>query len=244
MPTSTDMKPLLSLLALTLAGCIAAPRMETPAADASAPAGAVAPMPRTLGADDATRKTTELLAAVGANKLDGLKPMDHSKMGGGGMEGMDHSKMPGMKSGGGMEGMDHSKMPGMKGESAADQTKPQDAANMPGMDHSKMPGMKPGAPPAKDAAMPPADAAATVEEMKKTADEMKKASDEMKAKSDALQKSRGAKPGATPAGGGYVCPMHPTVKSDQADICPKCGMKLEKKATPTTGGAMHENHKP
>ncbi|MEO7318708.1 MAG: hypothetical protein ABIZ56_06945 [Chthoniobacteraceae bacterium] len=215
MPTSTDMKPLLSLFALALAGCIATPRVETPAADASAPAGAVAPMPRTLGADDSTRKTTELLAAAGANKLDGLKPMDHSKMSGGGMEGMDHSKMPGMKGGGdmqgmdhskmpgmkssGMKGMDHSKMPGMKDQPRADQTKLGSMEKMPGMDHSKMPGMKPGAAPAKGEPAPPADAAATAEEMKKTADEMKKASDEMKAKSDALQKSRGAKPGATPA---------------------------------------------
>ena len=201
----------LLLLALAFAGCAVGPRLDTPAADPDASAAIGAPMPRTLAEDDTTRKTTELLAAVGADKLNGLKPMkmdgmegmDHSKMSGmkgsGDMQGMDHSKMPGMKSGGGMEGMDHSKMPGMKAQPAADQTKPQDAANMPGMDHSKMPGMKPGAPPAKDAATPPADAAATAEEMKRTADEMKKASDEMKAKSDALQKSRGTKPGATPA---------------------------------------------
>ena len=209
MPTSINMKVCaLSLLALAFAGCAAGPRVDTPAADPAAPAAPGAPMPRTLGTDATTRKTDEMLAAVGADKLEGLKPMmmdgmDHSKMPGmkvsGDMQGMDHSKMPGMKSGGGMEGMDHSKMPGMKGQPAVDQTKPQDAANMPGMDHSKMPGMKPGAPPAKDAATPPADAAATAEEMKKTADEMKKASDEMKAKSDALQKSRGTKPGATPA---------------------------------------------
>ena len=175
--TSISMKAFaFSLLALAFAGCAAGPRFDTPAADPAAPAAIVPPMPRTLAADDSTRKTAELLAAVGADKLDGLKPM----------------KMDGM------EGMDHSKMPGMKGQQAADQTKPQ-RTEMPGMDHSKMPGMKPGAPPAKDAATPPADAVATAEEMKKTADEMKKTSDALKAKSDALQKNRGAKPAATPA---------------------------------------------
>ncbi len=166
-----------SLLALAFAGCAGGPRLDTPAADPSAPAASGAPMPRTLGADATTRKTTELLAAVGADKLDGLKPM----------------KMDGM------EGMDHSKMPGMQGKPGADQTKPQGSGNMPGMDHSKMPGMKPGATVAKDPAAPPADAAATAAEMKKTADEMKRAADEMKAKSDAMKKNRGAKPGATSA---------------------------------------------
>lgn len=86
----------LSLLALALGGCVAGPRLDTPAADPDAPAATGAPMPRTLGADETTRKTTEQLAAVGADRLDGLKPMDHSKMGHGEMEGMDHSKMPGM----------------------------------------------------------------------------------------------------------------------------------------------------
>jgi uncharacterized protein with PIN domain len=27
----------------------------------------------------------------------------------------------------------------------------------------------------------------------------------------------------------YTCPMHPEVKSDKADSCPKCGMELVKK---------------
>ena len=63
----------LSLLALAFAGCAVGPRLDTPAADPSAPAATGAPMPRTLGADATTRKTTELLAAVGADKLDGLK---------------------------------------------------------------------------------------------------------------------------------------------------------------------------
>jgi P-type Cu+ transporter len=30
-----------------------------------------------------------------------------------------------------------------------------------------------------------------------------------------------------PAGGGYVCPMHPEVRSDRPGDCPKCGMGLE-----------------
>jgi Cu+-exporting ATPase len=30
-----------------------------------------------------------------------------------------------------------------------------------------------------------------------------------------------------PAGGGYVCPMHPEVRSDRPGDCPKCGMALE-----------------
>ena len=191
--TSTSMKACaISLLALAFAGCAVGPRLDTPAADPDAPAATRAPMPRTLGADATTRKTTELLAAVGADKLDGLKPMKMD-----GMEGMDHSKMPGMKAGGAMEGMDHSKMPGMQGKPGAEKVKPGSMENMPGMDHSKMPGMKPGAPPAKGEGAPPADAAATAEEMKKTADEMKKAADAMKAKSDAMKKN--AKPGAASA---------------------------------------------
>lgn len=166
----------LSFFTLAFSGCIVVPEPGTPAADPNASAATGAPMPRSLGEDAATRKTNELLAAVGADKLEGLKPMDHSKMGHGGMEGMDHSKMA-----------------GTEGKPGADQAKPHSQEHTPGMDHSKMPG-KHDAQPAKADAAKPADAAATAEEMKKTADEMKKAADAMKAKSDEMKQNRDAKP--------------------------------------------------
>ena len=46
------------------------------------------------------------------------------------------------------------------------------------------------------------------------------------------------------AGAQYVCPMHPTVTSDKPDKCPKCGMKLEKKAAAKPAGDAHQHHKP
>lgn len=36
---------------------------------------------------------------------------------------------------------------------------------------------------------------------------------------------------------GYVCPMHPNVRSDQAGKCPECGMKL----VPAKSGADHDH---
>ena len=184
--------------AIIFAGCAAPGGMHvgTPAANPETPAPGSARPRAVLGMDDATRKTNELLAAAGATKLEGLKPMqhdmggmqgmDHSKMGGmksGGMEGMDHSKMPGMK-GGEMEGMDHSKMPAMQGTPKGQQKPP----GMENMDHSKMPGMKGGASAPEKSTQPPSDKKAVAEEMKKLSDEMKKTSDEMKKKSDAAAK--------------------------------------------------------
>ena len=165
-----------------LGGCVAPRATLDPVTDPSAPEGASAPMPRTLGVDSTTRRTNEMLAAVGADKLEGLKPMKMDGMGG--MQGMDHSKMDG----GGMEGM-----PGMKAgaETAAPPKGQQKPGEMEGMDHSKMPGMKGG--PATPGAPVPADKTAVAEEMKKLSDEMKKTSDELKKKSDAAKKP------ATPA---------------------------------------------
>ena len=181
-----------------LGGCVAPRATLDPVTDPSAPEGASAPMPRTLGVDSTTRRTNEMLAAVGADKLEGLKPMkmddmggmqgmDHGKMSGG-MEGMDHSKMPGMKSGAAMEGMDHSKMPGMKAgaETPATPKGQLKPGGMEGMDHSKMPGMK-GSGAATPGVPAPADKTAVAEEMKKLSDEMKKTSDELKKKSDAAK---------------------------------------------------------
>jgi hypothetical protein len=42
-------------------------------------------------------------------------------------------------------------------------------------------------------------------------------------------------PGDTPAAPGamYACPMHPEVTSNDPNaVCPKCGMKIDKKITP------------
>jgi hypothetical protein len=159
------MKPLFILaLVLALSGCALTPRVETPAADSDAPSHE-APMPRLTGDDAATRKTSELLAAVGANELDALKPMDHAAMGhGGGAQkpGMDHSQhgQPAVKPSGGHEGMDHSQMPG---------TKP--------------------ATPASDAAATAAEMKKTEDEMKRAADELKAKSDAMKAKPGAQPKA-------------------------------------------------------
>ena len=205
-----------SFAAIIFAGCAVSGglHVETPAANPEIPAPGSARPRAVLGMDDATRKTDQLLAAAGATKLEGLKPMQHDMGGmkmdgmkGGGMEGMDHSKMPGMKSGDGMEGMEHSKMPAMQGAPKGQQ-KPggmegmdhskmpgmgaapagqQKPGGMEGMDHSKMPGMKGGSAAAPDAP-PSTDKKAVTEEMKKLSDEMKKTSDEMKKKSDAAAK--------------------------------------------------------
>ena len=86
-------------LLLLLAGCAGlVPEVPTPAADPSASV-ATAPPRSVLETDDVTRKTQRLLAASGATRLEGLKPMKHDMP----MDGMDHK---------GMEGMDHSGMHG------------------------------------------------------------------------------------------------------------------------------------
>jgi hypothetical protein len=60
-------------------GCVLrAPDVSTPASNPNAASAGVNPMPRVLGMDETTRKTNQLLASAGADKLEGLKPMDHS----------------------------------------------------------------------------------------------------------------------------------------------------------------------
>jgi hypothetical protein len=51
------------------------------------------------------------------------------------------------------------------------------------------------------------------------------------------------KPAAAPAQGGYTCPMHPEVKSDQPAKCPKCGMDLVP-AKPTASATPSTTTKP
>lgn len=132
----------LGLSLLLFAGCAGLiPQVPTPAADPAADpaAGAATAPPRSvLGMDEPTRKTQQLLAATGATRLEGLKPMKHDMP----MDGMDHGGREGMKN---MPGMDHSKMPGMEKPPSVSTPagKPQ-PGSMPGMEHSKMPELKEG----------------------------------------------------------------------------------------------------
>ena len=119
---------------LLLAGCAGlVPEVPTPAADPSASV-ATAPPRSVLETDDVTRKTQRLLAASGATRLEGLKPMKHDMS----MDGMDHGGMKEMTS---LPGADHSKMPSIQrqprtGAPAGEQHH----KGMEGMDHSGMHG--------------------------------------------------------------------------------------------------------
>lgn len=129
---------------LLFAGCAGlVPEVTTPAADPSA--GATTVLPRSvLGTDEVTRRTQQLLAASGATRLEGLKPMRHNMS----MEGMDHGGMKGTTS---MPGADHSTMPNMQrqprtgapaGKHPHEGMKGMEHPGMDGMDHSKMPEMQ------------------------------------------------------------------------------------------------------
>jgi hypothetical protein len=190
------------LLALALVGCISGPRLpyvSTPAADLVVSAGAPEAMPRLAEVDSPTRKTNDLLAAVGADKLEGLKPMD--------MEGMDHSKshqgheaMDHPKTGPAHAGTDHSKMHGAP--TSQDKHKPEETKGMD--DHSKMPGMKgPGQP------VPETEKKATLEEMKQLSDEMKKTSEELKKKANTPKKTPTDQPKDPHSGHGSAAPAAP-----------------------------------
>lgn len=122
--------PGLLLLFASCAGLV--PEVPTPAADPSA--GATTALPRSvLGTDDATRKTQQLLAASGATRLEGLKPVKHEMP----MGGMNHQGMAEMTS---MPEADHSKMPGMQRQPRTSASAgEQHHGGMEGMDHSRMP---------------------------------------------------------------------------------------------------------
>jgi hypothetical protein len=202
----------LPLLAFALAGCLSGPRppyVPTPAADLAVSSGASESMPRLAEVDSPTRKTNDLLTSVGADKLEGLKPMnmkmegmDHSQTKGG-HEGMDHSKMHGTPTSehrpDQMKGMDHSKMHGRP-------TSEQRPDQMNGMDHSKMPGMKDAGQPAQKAENEKRE---TVEEMKKLSDEMKKASEELKNKASTPKETPKDQPKDPHSGHGSAAPAVP-----------------------------------
>jgi hypothetical protein len=39
----------------------------------------------------------------------------------------------------------------------------------------------------------------------------------------------------------YTCPMHPEVVSPKPGVCPKCGMRLERKTVPPKWGKAHDH---
>ena len=40
----------------------------------------------------------------------------------------------------------------------------------------------------------------------------------------------------------YQCPMHPEVVSEKPGVCPKCGMRLERKMPPPKPGKAHDHN--
>lgn len=161
---------------MLLSGCAVSDSwVATPAADPNAPYVSSA-MPRSLALDSTTRRTNELLAAVGANNLEGLKPMDHGAMSGD-MKGMDHSKMQNRPPGTQMPGTDHSKMEHKMNEQSA-------------TDHQSMGHSQEAAPAEQSPSPTPSgDAQNLAEEMQKLAEEMKKTSDAIKQEADENKKS-------------------------------------------------------